>query len=461
MNMKNQFTGQRILVMGYGISGKSVVNYLLSKQANVILNDRGDLSQDPSVHLLIKAGVKVVDGGHPLSLLEEVDLIVKSPVIPYQIDFMQAALAKKIPIITDVELAYLESSAPIIGITGSNGKTTTSSLIQTILDAHHNGQVKMAGNIGIPALDVAQSVTENDLIVMELSSFQLMGIQKFRPKIAVFTNIYEAHLDYHGNRQAYIEAKLNLIKNLTDQDYLVYNADQAEFEEWFGACPAIKVPFSRKAVIKKGLYLEDQHFYYQGHPICPISLLKLPGDHNIENALAALAVAKINGVLDQSCAKALANFSGIPHRIQPLGEFNGVTYYNDSKATNTVATITALKSFDQEVIYLGGGLDRGNDFKDLIPYLNKVKAAFLFGQSKDKMEIDFKTAGVPKIELYDTLDQAAEAAFDLAKEGQVVLFSPACASWDQYVSYEVRGQHFIDLLSAYRTDEVGGEHEVH
>ncbi|WP_235991430.1 UDP-N-acetylmuramoyl-L-alanine--D-glutamate ligase [Facklamia lactis] len=447
--MTNRYQNQNVLVLGYALTGKSVVDYLLRENANITLNDRGDLSQDPSVDLLLKAGVKVVDGGHPIELLEGIDMVVKSPVIPYSIEIIQEAIHQKIPVYTDVELAYLHSQAPIIGITGSNGKTTTTSLIQEILNKGIEGQAFLAGNIGIPSLEVAQMASENDRIVMELSSFQLMGIENFRPKIAVFTNIYSAHLDFHGSREEYVRAKLQLIKNLTAEDYLVYNADQEELVELLADSPAIKCPFSRKEYLEKGACLANQGLYYDGERILEQSSIAMPGDHNIENVLAAMAVAKIEGVANDDIEQVVSQYHGMPHRIQYFATYQGVKYYNDSKATNTTATITALKSFEQDLIYIGGGLDRGNDFKDLIPYLKTVKAAYLYGESKEKMAHDFQAAGVPRIETVENLAEASRRAIEMSQPGQVVLFSPACASWDQYQNYEVRGQEFMDQVHDY------------
>ncbi|NKZ29968.1 UDP-N-acetylmuramoyl-L-alanine--D-glutamate ligase [Facklamia miroungae] len=455
--MTNKYAGQQVLVMGYALTGKSVVNYLRKQNAKITLNDRGDLSKDPSVNLLLKSGIRVVDGGHPLQLLEEIDWIVKNPGIPYNLEIIQEAIRRNIPIYTDVELAYRESLAPIIGITGSNGKTTTTCLTHHLLQDAWKGKVELAGNVGVAAIEVAQKVSEDDLIVMELSSFQLMGIETFHPQIAVFTNIYSAHLDYHGTREEYIAAKLNLVKQMTKEDYLVYNADQVELETWLEDCSAIKVPFSRQKIVTSGAYIKGQSFYYQDQEVAPIQTFKLPGEHNLENALAALAVAKIKGVSNETIRERLSSFKGIRHRIQPLGTINGIAFYNDSKATNTVATITALKSFAQEIVYIGGGLDRGNDFADLIPYLKNIKAAFLYGESKEKMQIDFTTAGVENIFLLKNLDQASQEAINYAREGQVVLFSPACASWDQFDNFEIRGDRFIDQVESFRRRVEEGE----
>lgn len=440
--------------MGYAVTGKSVVDYLLTKGANIRLNDRGDLSKDPSVNLLKQQGVEVIDGGHPLSVLENLDLIVKNPGIPYSIELLQVALERKIPIITDVELAFKEAKAPIIGITGSNGKTTTTSLIHHIMENELGHKSWLAGNIGIPALTTATQAEKDDRIIMELSSFQLMGVEEFKPHIAVINNIYSAHLDYHGSQQAYREAKLNLIKKMTSSDYIIYNADQEELTTWIEGSPATKIPFSILEnppieIKSTGAYCDGKFLYFKKEAVLPLEAIKIPGVHNVANVLAAISVAKIENISNSTIKRTVETYMGMPHRIQPVGEIAGVTYYNDSKATNTTATITALSSFKQPIVYIGGGLDRGNDFKDLIPFLKNVKAAFLFGESKEKMAADFKLAGVPLIKKFDGLTQATQAAVEVAKKEEVVLFSPACASWDQYDNYELRGQDFIDLVEEF------------
>lgn len=460
MTTQGEFHNKTVLVLGYAKTGASVVNYLLQEHANIILNDRGDLSQDPSVSCLVEAGVKVVDGGHPISLLEGVDLIVKNPGIPYSIDLLVEAQARQIPIWTDIELAYRLSMAPIIAVTGSNGKTTTTSLIQAILNDYLQAkgrQAYLAGNIGIPALEMAAKAQAEDRLIMEVSSFQLMGTQTFRPKIAVYTNIYSAHLDYHGSQEAYEEAKLQLQANLTSEDFLVFNGDQDHLVDLLSACPAKKYPITMKDLpepAKGQACIFQEAFYFDGEKVAPVSCLKLPGDHNLQNALAAIAVAKLEGVPNDLIEKTLSQFQGIVHRIQPLGTFEGVSYFNDSKATNTTATITALKSFEHDVVYIGGGLDRGNDFKDLIPYLKPVKSAFLYGQSANKMAKDFELAGIKQIEVLEDLKQAFEQASRSLEKGDTVLLSPACASWDQFDSFETRGQVFMDLVKEFTSKNI-------
>ncbi len=451
MKSTNDLQNKQILVLGYAMTGKSVVEFLLKAGANIILNDRGDLSSDPSVSFLISEGVEVVDGGHPLSLLDRpIDFIVKNPGIPYHIPFLEKAMELGIPIYTDIELASHYASAPIIGITGSNGKTTTTALIYDILKAHHPATVHLAGNIGIPTLDIVQTASAHDIIVMEVSSFQLEGTAQFHPHIAVLTNIYEAHLDYHGSRDAYVQAKMKLVANQTADDVVIYNHDQVELRELLSGTNALKIPFAIESiddeVREQGIYMEEGALYARGERLFDTGVIQIPGQHNIQNVLAATAVALVQEVPLAVITEAIHNYQGMPHRIQPLGEYAGVRYYNDSKATNETATITALESFDTPIVYIGGGLDRGVTFEALIPHLKQVKVAALYGEAQDKMAQAFKKAGVSVIEQFADLEAATNFAVSQAETGDTVLFSPSCASWDQYENYERRGEDFIQFV---------------
>lgn len=450
--LKNiDFNQHKVLIIGYAMTGKSVAEFLLEQGASVTINDRGDLSQDPSVNLLLSQGAKVVTGGHPIELLEEsYNYIVKNPGIPYTIPIIEKAIEMKLPIYTDVELASWVSQASIIGVTGSNGKTTTTSLIHQFLSNRIEGQAYLAGNIGVPSLEVASLAKADDDMIIELSSFQLMGTEKLCPQIAVICNIYEAHLDYHGSRNAYVEAKLKLVANLSVNEFIVYNYNQHELREWLEESPAQKVPFSVNEVddfVKhQGAYLETDVLFFKGEPVALLSDIQIPGAHNIENVLAAIAVAKIKGVSNADIQEALHRFNGVAHRIQPICQSKGRRFYNDSKATNMTATITALKSFDTPIVYIGGGLDRGNEFDELIPYLSHVKAAYLYGETKEKMAKAFNEAGTAPIIITENLTQATEAAYKAAEKGDTVLLSPSCASWDQFKTFEVRGQLFVDTI---------------
>ncbi|EOT51369.1 UDP-N-acetylmuramoylalanine-D-glutamate ligase [Enterococcus sp. AZ150] len=452
--MKNITTYQnkKVLVFGLAKSGFSAAKLLHNLGALVTVNDGKPFEENPQAQDLLTEGIKVITGSHPLELLdEEFSLIVKNPGIPYTHPFIERALQRQIPVITEVELAYEISDAPIIGITGTNGKTTTTTMIGECLNAGmEKGVARLSGNIGFPASEVAQEVSAQDRLVMELSSFQLMGITAFHPHIAVVTNLYEAHLDYHGTREDYVKAKWEMQKNMTPEDYLVLNFNQEELRRLAKKTRATVVPFSTQEVVA-GAYVQEGIMYYQHEEIMPVSQLGVPGAHNIENALAAIVVAKLQNIETQAIVNALRHFSGVKHRTQYLGEIEGVRVYNDSKATNILATQMALGGFENStLVLLAGGLDRGNEFDALIPSLEGIKAIVVFGETKDKLIRAAKKAGISTIIETENVETAVPVAFELATEGDTILLSPANASWDQYPNFEIRGDRFIAAVQAVK-----------
>ena len=449
------FDQKNILIIGYAMTGQSVAEFLVQKGANVTVNDRGNLIEDESVDALIRQGVKFVTGGHPLSLLEQPwDYIIKNPGIPYSIDIIQAAKQQNIPIYTDVEIASWIASGDIIGITGSNGKTTTTQLIFNLLKASDQFETYLSGNIGIPVLSQVDNLNPKDQLVMELSSFQLEGTQKFHPHIAIICNIYEAHLDYHQTHDNYIQAKLKITQNQTENDYLIYRYDQGELTQLIkeSGTQAILIPFSVQCiddvVRKTGVYFENEAIYYQGEFVMSTQHIQLPGQHNLENILAAIAVAKLKKLDSKLIADVINQYTGVAHRIQVIERVAGRTFVNDSKATNITATITALKSFKEPIRYIGGGLDRGNGFDELIPYTGQIQGAYLYGETKHKMKETFDKLPGVKVHLFDNLEQATEQAHYDAQSGEVILLSPCCASWDQFDHFEQRGDCFVKTVKA-------------
>ncbi|MGY3778850.1 UDP-N-acetylmuramoyl-L-alanine--D-glutamate ligase [Isobaculum melis] len=443
------YTNKKVLVLGLAKSGVNAAKLLHHLGAFVTVNDFKGFDENPEAQELLESGIKVVTGGHPVELLDEdFELLVKNPGIMYNNPMVERAIERNIPIVTEVELAYQVAESTIVGITGTNGKTTTTTMVAEILNENSTDKkAYVAGNIGTPASIVAQAATANDVIVMELSSFQLMGIQTFRPKIGVITNLYEAHIDYHGTREEYVAAKWRLTENQTSEDYLVLNWDQQELRELSQTAKAQIIPFSRTQKLEKGAYCLNNHIYYDGDFIMDASDILLPGTHNLENALAAIGVCRLLGQSIENIQAVLKRFSGVKHRTQFVKEWNGRKFYNDSKATNTLATKNALKGFSEPVVLLAGGLDRGNDFDDLIPSMKQVKAAVLFGETAGKMAAMAKQAGVEQVKVVQNVEAAVPVAYDLSAAGDVILLSPACASWDQYRSFEVRGDLFIEAVN--------------
>ncbi|MDP4105638.1 MAG: UDP-N-acetylmuramoyl-L-alanine--D-glutamate ligase [Bacillota bacterium] len=437
---------KKILVLGLAKSGVEAAALLHQLGAFVTVNDKKPLSENPEAQGLLEQGIKVICGEHPIELLEEgFELIVKNPGIPYTNPMIKGALEKEIPVITEVELAYQISDAPFIGITGTNGKTTTTTLVYEMLNTGDK-QPLIAGNIGKVASGVAQKAEKENTIVIELSSFQLMGIHTFNPHIAIITNLYSAHLDYHGTREEYIAAKANITKNQTAADYLIVNAEQPDVMNIANTSKAKIIPFSAKNELTEGAYVSDGWICFNGEKVMQIEDIALPGAHNLENILCAMAAAKLSGVDNAAINEVLRTFTGVKHRLQYVAEVSGRKFYNDSKATNILATVHALAAFKQPVILLAGGLDRGNEFDELIPYLKNVKALITFGQTAPKIERVGKEAGIKQIIRVDNVDKAVPVAYQQSEEGDVILLSPACASWDQYKTFEVRGDIFIEAV---------------
>ena len=447
---KKVFEHKRVLVIGLAKSGVAVAKLLLHQGAIVTVNDRIPLEENPDAKSLIEEGIRVLAGSHPVDLLEEhFDFVVKNPGIPYHNCMVEAAIKKGIPVYTEVEIAYQLLEGLLIGITGSNGKTTTTTLASLMLkESFPEREVYAAGNIGIPLSQLAEQSTKEDIYVSELSSFQLMGIDQFKPKIACIVNIFSAHLDYHGSREEYIKAKLQLTKNQTEDDYLVYNADYPELITLIeGHTKATLVPFSRKTVLEYGACVEGDYICFNGEKVIPVSTIQVPGTQNVENVLAAVAISKLAGASNEGIQKAVQNFRGVKHRTQFIKEVNKRRFYNDSKATNIIATQTALRSFtNQSVILIAGGLDRGNGFDELVPDLKDVSGIVLYGETKGKLQEAAKVAGIPVVEVVNTLEEATKKAYAISKEDDIILLSPACASWDQFKSFEIRGDEFIQVV---------------
>lgn len=451
MKSVKTFENKKVLVLGLAKSGEAAARLLTKLKAIVTVNDGKPFDENPSAQALLEDGIKVICGSHPLELLDEnFELMVKNPGIRYDNPMVARALEKGIPVITEVELAYLISEAPIIGITGSNGKTTTTTMIADVLN--NGGQSGLlSGNIGFPASEVAQTATDQDTLVMELSSFQLMGIESFHPHIAVITNLMPTHIDYHGSFEDYVAAKWNIQKNMTDADFMVLNFNQDLSKELAQKTQATVVPFSTLERVD-GAYLENGTLYFKGEAVMKADEIGVPGSHNIENALATIAVAKLSGIANDAIKETLSHFGGVKHRLQALGEVRGVKFYNDSKSTNILATQKALSGFDNsKVILIAGGLDRGNEFDELVPDIAGLKLMVILGESAPRVKRAADKAGVAYVDAKDVAE-ASHLAFENASTGDIVLLSPANASWDMYKNFEVRGDEFIAAF-----EEIKGE----
>jgi UDP-N-acetylmuramoylalanine--D-glutamate ligase len=452
--MLNRYKDQHVVVIGLAKSGAAVAKLLHRFGAHVVVNDKKPREEAGGADELEALGITVITGYHPDELIHPgVSLVVKNPGIPYEAPPVAKALELGIPVVTEVELAYQISRAPLIGITGSNGKTTTTTLIGLILqEARIDAQV--GGNIGNVLCGIAETADSNEWIVAELSSFQLMGTRTFRPRIAVLLNVYPAHLDYHHTMDEYLSAKLKLFANQTAEDYAILPYDQPEVLAKCGGLQAKRYYFSKRQAVSPGVYVENGCIVYSGETgereeIMSVSDLSVP---HLDNALAAILATKLAGADTRSMVKVLSTFPGVEHRMEFVATVNGVKYYNDSKATNPEAASRALSTFSEPVVWIAGGLDRGVDFRELVPVMAKhVKAIVAYGQTANILLTRAEEAGISRRILVDTVEKAVQAASAAAEPGDVVLLSPACASWDMFPSFEARGSMFKDGVHRLRT----------
>lgn len=452
MKQITNFENKKVLVLGLARSGEAAARLLAKLGAIVTVNDGKPFEDNPSAQSLLEEGIKVICGSHPLELLDEdFAYLIKNPGIPYTNPMVEKAISKGIPVITEVELAARISEAKIIGITGSNGKTTTTTMIADVLNQAGQSAL-LSGNIGFPASEVASHATAQDTLVMELSSFQLMGVTTFKPHIAVITNLMPTHLDYHGSFDDYVAAKWHIQDKMTADDIIVLNFNQDLAKDLAQKTRAQVLPFSTQEKVD-GAYLLDGQLYFKDECVMSASELGVPGSHNIENALATIAVAKLSGVENTVIKETLSQFGGVKHRLQKVGSLQGVTFYNDSKSTNILATQKALSGFDNaKVVLIAGGLDRGNEFDDLVPDITGLKKMIILGESAPRVIRAAQKAEVPYLEATD-IEEATRLAFQSASEGDIVLLSPANASWDMYPNFEVRGEVFLDTFSRLNKGE--------
>lgn len=446
--MKNitQFTSKKVLVLGLAKSGVAAAELLHRLGAFVTVNDAKPFEESPDAQELLSKGITVICGRHPEDLLDEgFEYVIKNPGIPYRNPIVSDAISRGIPVWTEMELAYLISEAPFIGITGSNGKTTTTTLLFHMLN--QGGQKPLiAGNIGTVACSVAQEAQADQVIVTELSSFQLMGIDQFKPKISILTNLYEAHLDYHGSFEEYGDAKFAVTKNQTSEDIFIYNADQPSVVKYANKTKAKLLPFSTKGRKQDGISADAERIYWLGEPFLERKSIALPGEHNLENILAAVATSILMSCPKETIQHVLTSFTGVKHRTQFVREWKQRKFFNDSKATNTLATKSALAAFKEPIILIAGGLDRGHSFEEMREYMGNVKTIVSFGETADRLIEFAESCGVKGLEKVENIQQAVNVATELSEPNDVILLSPACASWDQYANFELRGEDFIEAV---------------
>jgi UDP-N-acetylmuramoylalanine--D-glutamate ligase len=435
---------KRLVILGGGESGVGAALLGKLKKYNVFLSDSGMITNNYK-DVLINNEIEWEDGGHTESEILNADLVVKSPGIPDHVSIVQKLQYATIPVLSEIEFAALHTTANIIGITGSNGKTTTSMMVYHILK-QAGLDVAMGGNIGESFAEKVLTKTAN--YVLELSSFQLDGIKNFRPNIAVITNITPDHLDrYDYKFENYIASKFRIIMNQTSDDYLLYDSDDEVITTYINShqIQSTLVPFSLSKIVTNGTYLEQNNIIIEFNhrdTIMPISSLALEGKHNVKNAMAAATVAHLMKIRKATIRKSLEGFQGAEHRLEQVLTINKVKYVNDSKATNVNATYYALESMNVSTVWIVGGVDKGNDYSSLFPFVNeKVKAIICLGKDNEAL---FDAFGNMVDVIIETqfMSEAVKIAYKIAVAGEAVLLSPACASFDLFESYEDRGKQF-------------------
>jgi len=440
---------KRVLVVGLGKSGVASALFLKSRGARVTVSDsKPEAELRDEILLLLEQGITVETGGHGDRTFRGQDLIVVSPGVP--VDAPQLAQARNLgePVIGEIELAAQFLAGPIVAITGANGKTTTTSLAGEIIAAGKFSSL-VGGNIGTPAISFVDQAGPATWIVLEISSFQLETIVEFRPRIAVILNITPDHLDRHKTFANYVDAKARVFQNQGADDFTVLNADDPSAAGLSDRTRAQLFWFSRKKEIEKGAFVRGTHIYFRdGHSereIMPLAEVPLRGAHNLENVLAGISIGALVGCQPEQIRLAVRNFKAVEHRLEFVAKFAGVDYYNDSKATNVDATIKALESFPANVHLILGGKDKGSDYTVLHELLRqRVKRVYTIGAAAAKIESQIQDAA--EIEHAETLENAVRRASESAVPGDVVLLAPACASFDQFQSYEHRGRVFKEVV---------------
>ncbi|RBP32061.1 UDP-N-acetylmuramoylalanine--D-glutamate ligase [Oceanihabitans sediminis] len=439
---------KRLVILGGGESGVGTALLGKAKGYEVFVSDKGTIKVKYK-KVLIHNEIEWEEQQHTESKILNADVVMKSPGISDKVALVQQLIQKNIPVISEIEFASKYTNATIVGITGSNGKTTTASLMHHLLKQEI--EVGLAGNIGD---SFAKQVLEKDYknYVLEISSFQLDGIIDFKPQIAVITNITPDHLDRYDNQfEKYIASKFSIAKNQTKEDYLIYDADDEVITNWLDAHPvqSTLLPFSLVRKIENGAYLEQENIILtidNNQIIMPKTNLALEGKHNIKNAMAASTVAHLLKIRKQTIRESLENFQGVEHRLENVLKINKVQYINDSKATNVNATYYALESMDAPTVWIVGGVDKGNNYQELYPFVNeKVKAIICLGVDNQKIIEAFGNM-VDIIVETQYMTEAIKIAYKLAESGDNVLLSPACASFDLFENYEDRGRQFKEAV---------------
>ena len=448
-----EVAGKKVLVFGTGISGIGAVKLLEDHGAQIVLFDGNEKADVAKINERLQKDSKaeIILGTLPEAVMKELDLAVLSPGVPTDLPIVNAMRAAGIQIIGEVELAYSFGKGDVLAITGTNGKTTTTSLLGEIMK-NYQEDVFIVGNIGNPYTVAADLMTENTIAVAEMSSFQLETILTFAPKVSAILNFTPDHLDRHHTMEAYVEAKKNIANNQTEDDWCILNYEDPLTREFGKNVKTQVLYFSSQHKLEKGIYLDQGNIIYKNPEeilVCHVDELQILGVHNYENVMAAVAMAAVYGVPMDVIRKTIKAFKGVAHRIEYVAEKNGVVYYNDSKGTNPDAAIKGIQAMNRKTVLLGGGYDKDSEYTEWInSFDGKVKKLVLLGQTKEKIARDAEKCGFHDYVFADTFEEAVMMAVEIAKPGEAVLLSPACASWGMFPNYEVRGDKFKEIVNS-------------
>ena len=449
MNIKDK----KVLLVGLAKTGVSTIKKLDKLGASIVVTDikPKEKLEDILSQLNGLNNVEYILGSHPEDI-SDIDLTIVSPGVPLDLPFIEKLKESNVKIIGEVELAYTLSNNPIfVGITGTNGKTTTTSLVGEIFK-EANRDTYIVGNIGNPVIDTVDYTDKNSVLVTELSSFQLESIDTFRPKVSSILNITEDHLNRHHTMENYINAKARIFENQEKSDFSILNYDDSIVRSLNKNNNASILYFSRQEKIDQGVYLDENNnivISIDGKQITVLNRneLSLPGDHNLENAMAAILMTYVVGVDLEVIKHVLITFKGVEHRLEFVTNKNGIMFVNDSKGTNPDSTIKAIGSYERPIILIAGGMDKHSDFTDMMKCATKnVKELVLLGETADKIEASARKEGLENITKVKNMEEAVKKAYELAEDGDVVLLSPGCASWDMYPNFEARGLDFKENI---------------
>ena len=448
-----EVSGKKVLVFGTGISGIGAVKLLEDHGAQIVLFD-GNVKADVDKireRLRKESEAEIIIGTLPDDVMKELDLAVLSPGVPTDLPVVNAMRDAGIQIIGEVELAYSFGKGDVLAITGTNGKTTTTSLLGEIMK-NYQEDVFIVGNIGNPYTVAADLMTEDTIAVAEMSSFQLETIQTFAPKVSAILNFTPDHLDRHHTMEAYVEAKKNIANNQTKDNWCVLNYEDPLTRQFGETVNTQVLYFSSQHILEKGIYLDNGNIIYKNPEeilVCHVDELQILGIHNYENVMAAVAMAAVYGVPMEIIRDTVKRFGGVAHRIEYVAEKNGVVYYNDSKGTNPDAAIKGIQAMNRKTVLIGGGYDKDSEYTEWIEAFDgKVKKLVLLGQTKEKIARDAEKCGFFDYVFADTFEEAVMKAVEIAEAGEAVLLSPACASWGMFKNYEERGDKFKEIVNS-------------